>query len=88
MTERVLAVHKVTGIISEVLETEIEEIPALERATKKQIEAAQTAREIEVYGEPIKNGVIPFGPVGKPLDGTDEVTPAATNATDGAATNG
>lgn len=83
MAERVYAVHKVTGIISEVLETEIDEIPALERATKKQIEAAQTAREVEVYGEPIKDGIIPEGPVGKPADSSD--VKATETAKDGTA---
>ena len=86
MAERVLAVHKVTGILSWVLPTEIENHEALEPATKKQIADAQTAREIEVYGEPIKNGVIPFGPVGPPLDGeedkAEDVKPAT--AKDGA----
>lgn len=62
MTEKVLAVHTVTGIISEVLPSEIENHEALVLATDKQIKAAQTKLEIEVYGQPIKNGVIPEGP--------------------------
>lgn len=59
MTEKVLAVHEVTGLITEVLPSEIDAIPALKLATEKQIKAAQTKREIEVYGVPLKNGVIP-----------------------------
>ena len=66
MTEKVLAVHTVTGIISEVLPTEIENHEALVLATDKQIKEAQRKREIEVYGEPIKDDKIPFGPVGPP----------------------
>lgn len=89
MTEKVLAVHKVTGIISEVLPSEIENIPALELATEKQIKAAQTKREIEVYGEPIKDGKIPFGPIGEPYGDDVAVADSAPAATskDGA-TNG
>lgn len=68
MEDRVLAIHKVTGIISWVLPIEIENHEALELATDKQIKDAQKAREIEVYGEPIKNGVIPEGPLGPPLE--------------------
>lgn len=79
--EKVLAVHKVTGLITEVLPTEIDEIPALERATKKQIEAAQIARETEVYGEPIKNGEIPEGPVAKTTE--DSTATAKDGATNG-----
>lgn len=87
MSEHVLAVHKVTGIISSVLPIEIENHEALELATEKQIKAAQTKREIEVYGEPIKDGKIPFGPIGKPYgDAAEAVTePAATTSQDGAA---
>lgn len=64
MTEfvKVFAVHKVTGIISQVLPSEIENIPALELATQKQIDAAIRAEEIAVFGAPIKDGVIPEGP--------------------------
>lgn len=58
MTDKVLAVHEVTGLITEVLPSEIDAIPALKLATEKQIKAAQTKREIEVYGAPLK-GVIP-----------------------------
>lgn len=82
--ERVLAVHKVTGIISWVLPIEIENHEALELATEKQIKDAQRKREIEVYGEPIKDGKIPFGPVGPPLDGA----PADTNTSKEGAANG
>jgi hypothetical protein len=82
LTERVLAVHKVTGLITEVLPIEIENHEALELATDKQIKEAQRKREIEVYGEPIKNGVIPEGPVGPPLE--DAPAPATTTSKDGA----
>jgi hypothetical protein len=68
MTEKVWAVHKVTGIISEVLPSEIEQIPALVLATDKQIKAAHERAEIEVYGEVIRDGVIPEGPLGAPLE--------------------
>lgn len=67
MTEfhKVWAVHKVTGIISQVLPSEIENIEALELATQKQIDAAIRAEEIAVFGAPVKDGVIPEGPVAK-----------------------
>lgn len=70
--EKVYAVHEVTGIISLVLPSEIENIPALKRATQKQIDAAIRAEEVAVYGEPIKDGEIPEGPVAKAT--ADEVT--------------
>ena len=63
MTEKVLAVHKVTGLITLVLPSEIEAIPALELASERQIKAAQEKRETEVYGAPIKRGKIPEAPV-------------------------
>ena len=50
MTEKVLAVHTVTGIISEVLPSEIECIPALELATQDQIIAAKALAYTETYG--------------------------------------
>lgn len=62
MSETVVAVHKVTGIISEVPAHLLELIPALEKATDKQIKAAQTKLETEIYGAPLKNGVIPTEP--------------------------
>lgn len=75
MSEKVWAVHKVTGIISEVLPSEIENIAALERATAKQIKAAKEREEIEVFGAVIVNGAIPDGPAGKPLESEEtEVT--------------
>lgn len=74
MSETVVTVHKITGIIAEVPVEHLELIPALEKATEKQIKAAQTAREVEAYGAPIKNGVIPDAP--------------ATNATEGGSANG
>lgn len=62
MTEKVLAVHSVTGLITSVLPSEIDAIPALELASERQIKAAQTKRETEVYGAPIKRGKIPEQP--------------------------
>lgn len=52
MTEKVLAVHKVTGIITSVLPSEIDVIPALELATDRQVKAAHAKRQAEVYGPP------------------------------------
>ena len=79
MTEKVLAVHKVTGLITSVLPSEIDAIPALELASERQIKAAQDKRETEVYGAPIKRGKIPEQPVApEPEDNT-------VNAEDGAA---
>lgn len=57
--ETVFAVHKVTGIISEVPVHILEAVPALEKATEKQLKAAQTKLETEIYGAPLKNGEIP-----------------------------
>lgn len=88
MTERVLAVHKLTGIISPVLPIEIENHEALELATEKQIKAAQTKLEIEVYGEPIKNGVIPEGPVGPPIGDAEPVADSAPATSKDGAANG
>lgn len=70
MSETVVAVHKVTGIIAEVPAEHLDLIPALEKATEKQIAAAQKAREIEAYGAPLKNGEIPEGPVA-PAESTE-----------------
>lgn len=50
MTEKVLAVHTVTGIISEVLPSEIECIPALQLATQDQIIAAKAQALSDIYG--------------------------------------
>jgi hypothetical protein len=63
VTEKVLAVHSVTGLITSVLPSEIDAIPALELASERQIKAAQKKRETEVYGAPIKYGKIPEAPV-------------------------
>lgn len=52
MTEKVLAVHTVTGIISEVLPSEIECIPALVLATEDQIIAAKANAVAEYFGVP------------------------------------
>jgi hypothetical protein len=57
----VVAVHKVTGIISEVPAHLIELIPALEPATERQIKIAHNKLETEIYGAPLKDGVIPVG---------------------------
>jgi hypothetical protein len=54
-----MAVHKVTGIISKVPEHLLDLIPALEKATDKQIKAAHNKLETEIYGAPLKDGVIP-----------------------------
>lgn len=67
MSETVMTVHKVTGIISEVPVHLLDLIPALEKATDKQIKAAQTKLETEIYGAPLKNGVIP-GDVAAPAE--------------------
>jgi len=67
LSETVVAVHKVTGLIGEVPVHYLDLFPALEKATEKQIKSAQTAREVEAYGAPIKNGEIPEGPVGEPV---------------------
>ena len=69
----VMAVHKVTGIIAEVPESHLELIPALEKATEKQIKAAHTKLETEIYGAPLKDGVIPVEPA----------EPSVTRATEG-----
>lgn len=60
--DTVVAVHKVTGIISEVPVHLLELVPALERASEKQIKAAHTKLETEIYGAPLKNGEIPTEP--------------------------
>ena len=70
--EKVYVVHELTGIISLVLPSEIENIPALKKATQKQVDAAIRAEEIAVFGESIKDGVIPEGPIATGTD--DEVT--------------
>lgn len=57
----VYAVHKVTGIISEVPEHILEAVPALEKATQKQIKAAHDKLETEIYGAPLTKGEIPVG---------------------------
>lgn len=57
-----MAVHKVTGIISEVPVHLLDLVPALEKATEKQIKAAHNKLETEIYGAPLKNGEIPVEP--------------------------
>ncbi len=72
MSETVVAVHKVTGIISEIPVHLLELIPAFEKATEKQIKAAQTKLEIEIYGAPLKDGKIPDpseAPASEPNEG-------------------
>lgn len=78
MSETVVTVHKVTGIISEVPAHLLDLIPALEKATDKQIKAAQNKAETEVYGAPLKDGVIPVdsGPVDSAPASTDGGTAA------------
>lgn len=83
MSEKVWAVHKVTGIISEVLPSEIENIAALERATAKQVKAAREREEIEIYGEVIVNGVIPDGPSAKPLETEEKIVTTKDGADNG-----
>lgn len=55
----VLAVHKLTGIISEVPEEYLDIYPELTKATEKQLKAARDQAETEIYGAPLKNGIIP-----------------------------
>jgi hypothetical protein len=57
-----MAVHKVTGIISEVPVHLIDMIPALEVATERQIKIAHNKLETEIYGAPLKGGEIPVEP--------------------------
>jgi hypothetical protein len=68
-----MTVHKVTGILSEVPESYLELYPGvLEKATEKQIKAAQTKLETEIYGHPLKDGVIPVVPVEPSVSGANE----------------
>lgn len=60
--DMVMAVHKVTGIISEVPVHLIDMIPALEVATERQIKIAHNKLETEIYGAPLKSGEIPVEP--------------------------
>ena len=72
--DMVTAVHKVTGIISEVPAHLIDMIPALEPATERQIKIAHNKLETEIYGAPLKDGVIPVedaAPVAKASDSTE-----------------
>jgi len=78
LTEKVYAVHTVTGIISLVLPEEIECIPALKKASDAQILAAKAYAVSEYLGEPIKAPepveVVPGGgwPVTKQEEETTE----------------
>lgn len=76
MSETVVAVHKVTGIISEVPAHLLDIFPALEKATEKQIKAAQNKLETEVYGAPLKSGVIPGDVAVESSDSNDGGTAA------------
>lgn len=64
--ETVMAVHEVTGIITEVPVHLLELVPALKKATQKQLKAAQDKLETEIYGAPLKDGVIPVDPATAP----------------------
>lgn len=55
----VLAVHKLTNIISSVPEEYLDIYPELTKATEKQLKAARDQAETEIYGAPLKNGIIP-----------------------------
>lgn len=79
MSDLVVTVHKVTGIISEVPAHLLDLIPALEKATDKQIKAAQNKAETEIYGAPLKDGIIP---------GDVAVAPASASTDGGTAANG
>jgi len=59
--ETVWTVHEVTGQITEVPVHLLELVPALKKATDKQLKAAQNKLETEIYGAPLKDGVIPAG---------------------------
>lgn len=78
MSEKVLAVHKLTGIIAEVPEIYLEMFPELTKATEKQLKAARDAEETEIYGAPLNGGPIP-------LDG---IAPKAAAKTEGGTANG
>jgi hypothetical protein len=54
-----MAVHEVTGIISEVPAHLLDLVPALKKATDKQVKQAHDKLETEIYGAPLKDGVIP-----------------------------
>jgi len=72
--DTVVAVHKVTGIISEVPVHLLDLIPALEKATERQIKIAHNKLETEIYGAPLKDGVIPVedaAPVAKASESTE-----------------
>lgn len=60
--ETVMAVHKVTGIISEVPVHLLDLVPALEKATDRQVKIAHNKLETEIYGAPLKGGEIPVEP--------------------------
>lgn len=81
MTEKVLAVHTVTGIISEVWPHEIETIPALVLATQNQILAAKANAIAELFGEPAPTEVVVGG--GWPIVPEDEEVTTKDGADNG-----
>jgi len=78
LSDKVLAVHKLTGVIAEVPEVYLEIYPELTKATDKQLKAAKDAEETEIYGAPLNGGPIP-------LDG---VAPKAAAKTEGGTDRG
>lgn len=81
----VLAVHKLTGIIAEVPEEYLDIYPELTKATEKQLKAARDQAETEIYGAPLKNGIIPGDLAHQPKSAATEAPVANT---EGAASNG
>ena len=81
----VLAVHKLTGIIAEVPEEYLDIFPELTKATDKQLKAARDQKETEIYGAPLKNGIIP-GDLAH-VAGAGEVTVSNTEG-EGSKSNG
>lgn len=73
----VLAVHKLTGIIAPVPEEYLDIYPELTKATDKQLKAVKDQAETELYGAPLKDGVIPV-----------DVEPVASKPAEGDAKNG
>lgn len=60
--DMVMAVHKVTGILEAVPAHLIDLVPALEKASERQIKIAHNKLETEIYGAPLKSGEIPTEP--------------------------
>jgi hypothetical protein len=76
LSETVVAVHKLTGLIGEVPEHLLEIFPELEKATEKQIKSAHNKAETEIYGAPLKDGIIPGDVAVAPASATDGGTAA------------